>query len=74
MVKIVLFMELRADTIYRASGIRDQFTSQENNHSFRHSLNTATFPTSLGFGVPSIMNGPQSMSHVEMWKWRNMVW
>ena len=73
MIKIVLFMELRADTIHRASGICDQFTSQEHNHPSPHSLNTATFPTSHRFGVPSIMNGPQSMSHVEMWKWRNMV-
>ena len=73
MVKIVLFMELRADTIYRASEICDQFTSQEHYHPSPHSLNTATFPTFHGFGVPSIANGPQSMSHVEMWKWRNMV-
>ena len=73
MVKIVLFMEPRAAAIYRASGVCDQFTSQEHNHPSPHSLNTATFPTSCRFGAPSFLNGPQSMSHVEMWKWKNMV-
>ena len=73
MVKIVLFMEPRAANIYMASGVHDQFTSQEHNHPSPHSLSTATFPTSLGFGAPSITNGPQSMSHVKMWKWKNMV-
>ena len=58
MVKIVLFMEPRAAAIYRASGVCDQFTSQEHNHPSPHSLNTATFPTSRGFGVPNILNGP----------------
>ena len=72
LVKIVMFMEPRAVEIYRATGLRDQFTSQENNHTSPHPLSTATFPTILGFTEPSIEDGPQKMSHTEMWKWKNM--
>ena len=72
LVKIVLFMEPRAVDIYRATGVRDQFTSQENNHTSPHALSTATFPTSHRFNTPSIVNGPQNMSHTKMWKWKNM--
>ena len=66
MVKIVLFMELSADTIYRASGICDQFTSQEHNYPSPHSLNTVTFPTSHRFGVPSITNYYKVLQDVEV--------
>ena len=72
LVKIVMFMEPRAIEIYKATGICDQFTSQENDHTSPHPLNTATFPTSRGFYEPSIVNGPQKMSHIKMWKWKNM--
>ena len=70
LVKIMLFMEPRANTIYVQSNLRDQSVAQPDTHN-HHALSAAHLPTPTGALRASINNGPP-MGYVEMWRWENM--
>ena len=62
--------ERNACSVFQAAAQRDQYASQSPDHN-NHLLSKDTFPQGVG-QQPDPTNPQNTMTYIEMWKWRKI--
>ena len=70
LVKIMMINERNTRSVFQAAAQRDQYASQSPDHN-HHLLSKGTFPQGVG-QQPDPTNHQNTMTYIEMWKWRKI--